>query len=84
MAAGEQTMMKHRTIRIDNKPRAVQHFFQELGDEPVIVEREGKPLCVLYPAARLAYLPEGQLKDAQGAWQELPDDVLRAIAGEES
>jgi hypothetical protein len=75
--------MKHRTIRIDSKPLAVQRFFQEIGGEPVIVEREGRPLCVIYPAARLAYLPEGNLKDAQGAWQ-LPEDMLRAIAGESS
>jgi hypothetical protein len=75
--------MKPRTVRIDNRPLAVQRFFQEIGDEVVIVEREGRPLCVLYPAARLAYLPEGDLKDAQGAWQ-LPDDMAQAIAGEGS
>jgi hypothetical protein len=75
--------MKHRIVSIDREPQALQRFFHEIRDEVVIVEHEGKPLCVLYPAARLAYLPEGELKEAEGAW-DLPEDAARAIAGEGS
>ena len=75
--------MKHRTVRIDNEPLAVQRFFEQLGDEPLIVERQGKTLCLLYPEARLSYIPEGDLKDAAGTW-DIPEDVARAIAGEET
>lgn len=72
--------MKHRIVKIDKKPRSIQNFFHELGDQVVIVEHEGTPLCVLYPAARLSYAPpEGELKDAAGAW-DLPEDVARALA----
>jgi hypothetical protein len=75
--------MKHRTIRIENKPKAVQRFFEQIGQEPVIIEREGVPLCVLYPAARLSYIPEGDLKDAAGSWN-IPEDMARAIVGEQT
>ncbi|HXG12550.1 MAG TPA: hypothetical protein VNK04_22530 [Gemmataceae bacterium] len=75
--------MKPRTISIDKEAAAVQRFFHKIRDEPVVIEHEGRTLCVLYPAARLSYPPEGQLKDAAGAWQ-LPEEVVRAISGETS
>jgi hypothetical protein len=73
--------MKYHTVNIDQEPEVLQHFFQQLRDEATLIEHQGKALCVLYPAARLAYHPEGALQDAAGAWQ-LPDDIARAIAGD--
>ncbi len=71
--------MKHRTVSIDKKSRALQRFFRELHDDAVIVEMDGSPVCVLYPTARLTYIPEGQLQEARGAWH-IPAEVARAIS----
>jgi hypothetical protein len=71
--------MKYRVVPVDKKPQALRRFFQELHDEPVIVELEGRPLCVLLPAARLAFPLQGDLKDAKGGW-DLPSDIAQAIA----
>jgi len=75
--------MRHRTIRIDDQPQAVQHFFQQLGEQPLVVELAGKPVCVLYPAHELLYTPEGTLADAVGTWR-LPPEVMRALCGDEA
>lgn len=71
--------MKHQVIRIDEQGAAVQQFFLGIRDQSAVIEFEGKALCVLYPMAGLAYVPEGQLREAAGAWN-LPDDVAQAIA----
>jgi hypothetical protein len=68
--------MRHRTIRIDDQPQTVQQFFQRLGDQPIVVELAGKPVCFLYPAHELLYSAEGTLADAAGAWRLLPEIVL--------
>ncbi len=75
--------MEHRTIRIDDQPEAVRRFFEELGDQAVVVELAGKPVCVLYPSQELLYTPAGTLADAVGTWR-LPADVVRALSGEDA
>jgi hypothetical protein len=73
-------IMNYRKITLDKKSQSLQRFFHDLPDEPVIVECQGKSLCVVYPVARLSYHREGELRDSAGAW-ELPDKVAEAIAG---
>jgi hypothetical protein len=70
---------QYRTIRIDDEPEAVRRFFEKIGDQVTLVEVGGKPICVLYPSYELAFTPEGQLKDAMGAW-DLPLDIALAIS----
>jgi hypothetical protein len=79
----ERASMSHRTIRIDDEPQAVQRFFQQLGDQPVVIELAGKPVCVLYPSHELLYTPEGTLADAAGSWRLLPGSV-KALGGEDT
>jgi hypothetical protein len=75
--------MRHRTVRIDDEPQVVQSFFQQLGEQPVVLELAGKPVCVLYPAQELLYTAEGSLADAAGAWR-LPPEVMRALCADDT
>jgi hypothetical protein len=72
--------MRHRVIRIDDQPQAVQQFFAQLGEQPVVVELAGKPVCVLYPSQELLYTAEGTLADAAGTWH-LPPEVVKGLCG---
>ena len=74
--------MTYRTVSIDNEPEAVQRFFQLNQDAGVVVEQGGRPICILYPVAGVALLPERSLKDIAGGWDSLPPQVLREIAGD--
>ncbi len=74
--------MRHRTIRIDDQPEAVRRFFEQVGDQPTIVELAGKPVCILYPSYELLYTPEGTLVDPVGTWH-LPPEVMRALCRED-
>jgi hypothetical protein len=71
--------MNFRHINIAEQPEELWRFFQDVRDEPVIVELHGQPLCVLYPFARLTYQPEGPLQQACGAW-DLPPEVAQALS----
>jgi hypothetical protein len=75
--------MRHRTIQLDEQPEALQRFIQQLGDQPVVMELGGKPMCVRYPSQELFYAPQGTRADAAGAWH-LRADVLRTLSGEET
>jgi hypothetical protein len=72
--------MRHRTIRLEDRPEALQRFFQQLGDQPVVMELGGKPICVRYPSQELLHAPQGTRADAAGPGH-LPADVLRTLSG---
>lgn len=80
----------HRGVQIvdlENSPKPVRKFFENLGDEPVIIERDGRAVYVVRPAsvvvaasADRSRLAGDVLADVEGAWTDVPDGTLDAIA----
>jgi hypothetical protein len=73
--------MTYRSIDLNLESEEVRRFFLGLGDDGVVVEANGRPVCVISPCARLGCVPAAQLREAAGGW-DLPADILRAISGE--
>lgn len=70
-------------VDLEGCPQVVAEFFANLGDQPVIVARGGHAMCVIRPLlpAQDASRPAGEvLADVAGAWQDIPDETLDAIA----
>jgi hypothetical protein len=69
-----------RTIDLGQTSTAVQRFFVDVGEEPVVVEQEGEVVCIIYPAKHVASQLAGEaLRDVRGAWG-VPDEVSEQIA----
>jgi hypothetical protein len=81
--ATRRATMAYKIVKLEEQPEVLRRFFEEIRDEPVIVEYEGTGLCEVYPLVRLKYRAEGTLADVAGAWTGLiPLEVALEIAGE--
>jgi hypothetical protein len=70
-----------RIVSIDRSPEAVRQFFEQLGDEPVVLQRDGRAIGVLHPTAALAeQLTRPLLHELQGAWRDIPAEAAQQIA----
>lgn len=74
-----------RIIRLDDVPKSVKKFFESLGDEPAVIEHKDQAVFVVRPVAspiaRDPGLLAGQvLRDVEGAWSDIPQDVLEEMS----
>jgi hypothetical protein len=75
-------------INLDGCPKAVRKFFESLGDEPVVMQHDGRAVYVIGPASALvsgsapdrSRLAGEILADIAGTWRDIPDETLDAIA----
>jgi hypothetical protein len=71
-----------KILNIDDAHSSVSELFDRVGDDPVVIQRGGKAICFLFPAAEVCHQLAGKhLRDLQGAWGDLvPDDIAEQIA----
>ncbi|MBW3539948.1 MAG: hypothetical protein KY476_06745 [Planctomycetes bacterium] len=76
-----------RIIDLGEAPKAVRKFFDALDDEPVVVEHDGRAVYVIQPAqavvgpaAERSQLAGEMLKDVEGAWTDIPQEICDAVA----